>query len=87
MAVINKPQVHLYIYLSMDLPDSFPTHWMQHKVNFSARLNSEFSYSEPSFCTMAKEPSLPYYLPTAAGREFRFIQDVNLAGHVHLLRW
>ena len=48
-----------------------------HKVNFFKRsltgLNSEFSFSETSCLTKAKEPSLPYYLPIAGGRIIGFI--------------
>ena len=36
-------------------------------------LNSEFSFSQTSCLTKAKEPSLPYYLPIAGGRIIRFI--------------
>ena len=36
-------------------------------------LNSEFSFSQTSCHTKAKEPSLPYYLPIAGGRIIGFI--------------
>ena len=48
-----------------------------HKVNFFKRsftgLNSEFSFSYTSCLTKAEEPSLPYYLPIAGGRQIGFI--------------